>query len=183
MMPAKNGGFGQHYNVQALAGRQQVIYAITTHPSPADTTALHPLLAAARATLDTAGITAKFGAVLFDAGYASDANFTAPCEGDLHVAVTRESRQTGRLQDGRQRKTTKPSWQQMAAKLATTEGKTLYKQRAGIIEPVFAQLFNRLGTRLNYRDHKIDLELSLWAATHNILKAIRHRQQTQPAPA
>ena len=30
MMPAKNGGFGQHYNVQALAGKHQVIYALAT---------------------------------------------------------------------------------------------------------------------------------------------------------
>ena len=183
MMPAKNGGFGQHYNVQALAGKQQVIYAITTHPNPADTTALHPLLAAARATLDAAGITGKFGAVLFDAGYASDANFTAPCEGDLHVAITREARQTGRLNDGRQRNIRKPSWQEMAEKLAADPGKTLYRQRAGIIEPVFAQLFNRLGTRLNYRDDKIDLELSLWAATHNMLKAIRARHRATAAQA
>jgi transposase len=177
MMPAKNGGFGQHCNVQALAGKQQVIYAITTHPNPADTTALHPLLAAARATLDTAGITGKFGAVLFDAGYASDASFTAPCEGDLHVATTREARQTGRLKDGRQRTITLPSWQDMTAKLAAGPGRTLYKQRAGIIEPVFAQLFQRLGTRLNYRDTKTDLELHLWAATHNMLKAIRARHR------
>jgi transposase len=183
MMQAKNGGYGQQHNIQALALKSQVICALTAHPSPADTAALHPLLAAARATLDTAGITAKLGTILFDAGYASDANFTAPCEGDLHVAVTRESRQTGRLKDGRQRTTLKPSWQDMAAKLATDEGKTAYKQRAAIIEPVFAQLFQRLGTHLNYRDHQIDLELSLWAATHNMLKAIRARRRTATAQA
>ena len=78
----------------------------------------------------------------------------------------------------------KPSWQKMAAKLATDDGKAAYKQRSGIIEPVFAQLFARLGTHLNYRDDKIGLELDLWAATHNILKAIRHRQRrAAPAPA
>jgi hypothetical protein len=182
-MQAKNGGYGQQHNIQALALKSQVICALITHPSPADTAALHPLLAAARATLDTAGITAKFGTVLFDAGYASDANFTTPCEGDLHVATTRESRQTGRLQDGRQRKTKLPSWQEMTAKLATEDGKTAYKQRAGIIEPVFAQLFSRLGTHLNYRDHQIDLELSLWATTHNMLKAIRARRRATTAQA
>ena len=42
-----------------------------------------------------------------------------------------------------------------------------------MIEPVFAQLFARLGRHLNYRDAKVDLELHLWAATHNMLKAIR----------
>jgi len=182
VMPAKNGGFGQLHNVQVLAGKRQVIYAIGTHPSPVDVAALHPLLKQGRATLDAAGITGKLQAILFDAGYPSDANFTAPCEGDLHVAVTREARQTGRLKDGKKRETMKDSWRQMAAKLATDQGKALYRQRSGIIEPVFAQLFARLGHHLNYRDDKTDLELHLWAATHNILKAIRARHRA-PAPA
>jgi transposase len=173
MMQAKNGGYGQQHNVQVLAGKHQVIYAIADWPSPVDTAALHPLLAKGRANLDAAGTTARFGAILFDAGYASDANFTAGCEGDLHVAVTREARQTGRLNDGKHTPHGKQSWQQMAARLDTTEGKALYKQRAGIIEPVFAQLFARLGTRLNYRGDKVDLELHLRALTHNLLKAIR----------
>src|SRR5215472_6517160 len=55
VMPAKKGGFGQLHNVQVLAGRRQVIYAITTHPSPVDTGALHPLLAQGRANLRAAG--------------------------------------------------------------------------------------------------------------------------------
>ena len=74
----------------------------------------------------------------------------------------------------------------MAAKLDTPEGKALYKQRAGIIEPVFAQLFSRLGRNLHYRGHKVDLELHLWAASHNLLKAIRaqaRRPTTRLAPA
>ncbi len=180
VMQAKNGGYGQLRNVQVLAGKHQVIYAIAGWPSPADTAALHPLLAKGRANLDAAGTTAKFGAILFDAGYASDANFTAGCEGDLHVAVTREARQTGRLKDGKQPRHGKPSWQQMAAKLDTSEGSALYKQRAGIIEPVFAQLFARLGAYLNYRDDKVDVELHLWAASHNLLKAIRARHRHLP---
>ena len=184
VMLAKNGGFGQQHNVQVLAGKRQVIYAITAWPSPVDKAALHPLLAKGRATLGAAGITGPIGAILFDAGYASDANFTAPCEGDLHVAVTKEARQAGRLNDGKQLRSAMESWQQMAAKLATPDGKARYKQRAGIIEPVFAQMFARLGTHLNYRDDKADTELHLWAATHNLLKAIRarrHRQAAAPA--
>lgn len=183
VMLAKNGGFGQLHNVQVLAGKRQVVYAIGAHPSPADVAALHPLLEKGRATLDAAGITAPLGVILFDAGYASDANFTAACEGDLHVAVTREARQTGRLQDGKKPKTMKDSWQQMAAKLATDDGKAACKQRAGTIEPVFAQLFARLGTYLNYRDDKVDLELHLWAANCNMLKAIRARWRAQAAAA
>jgi transposase len=183
VMPAKHGGFRQSHNVQILAGRHQVIYGILRHPSPVDVAALHPLLQHGRATLDTAGITAKIRTILFDAGYASDDNFTAGCEGTLHVAVTREARQTGRSPRGRQ-PAALPSWQHMAERLATPEGKAAYKQRSAIIEPVFAQLFARLGNWLNYRGHKADLELHLWAATHNILKAIRTRhRRTAAQPA
>ena len=93
LMPAKKGGFDQLWNVQALAGGHQVILAIGTHDNPADTGALHPLLQRGRASLDAAGITAPIGAALFDAGDASDANFTAPCQPQLYIAVTREARQ------------------------------------------------------------------------------------------
>jgi transposase len=175
VMPAKYGGYAQAHNVQVLATTGQVILGIGTCPSPVDTSALHPLLAAGRANLTAAGITQPIGTALFDAGYASDANFTAPCEASLYVSVTRESRQTGRLRDGRKRAATKASWHQMAAKLATPQGQALYKQRAGTIEPIFAQLFARLGRDLHYRDTKTSLELHLWAASHNYLKAIRAR--------
>jgi hypothetical protein len=50
-----------------------------------------------------------------------------------------------------------------------------------MIEPVFAQLFGRLGRHLNYRDTKVDLELHLWAVTHNLLKAIRARARRDAA--
>jgi glutamate 5-kinase len=173
VMPGKHGGFLQGYNVQVLGGRQQVIYAITTHDNPTDRGALHPLLGEGRANLDAAGIDDPIGTALFDAGYASEDNFTTACQPDLYVAVTREARQTGRLADGKKPKTMKDSWRQMAARLDTPEGKALYWQRAGIIEPVFAQLFARLGRHLHYRDTKAGLELYLWAASHNLLKAIR----------
>jgi transposase len=173
IMPLKKGGFDQLYNAQAIAGKHQVIYAIATHDNPTDTGALHPMLAAARANLDAAGIHDPISKALFDAGYASDGNFTTPAEAELYVAITKEARQTGRLRDGNTPQAMKPSWQQMAARLNTPQGKALYKRRAGIIEPVFAQLFARLGRDLHYRDTKVDLELHLWAATHNLLKAIR----------
>ena len=81
----------------------------------------------------------------------------------------------------------------MTARLATDEGKALYRQRAATIEPVFAQLTARLGRTLNYRGSLADAELALWAASHNILKAITARTRrlarqaraagTAPAPA
>ena len=95
-MPLKKGGFDQLYNLQALAGRRQVIFAIGTHDSTVDTGALHPLLAAGAANLAAAGIADPIGKALFDAGYASEDNFTAPCGADLYIAVTRESVQAGK---------------------------------------------------------------------------------------
>jgi transposase len=177
VMPLKKGGFDQLYNAQAIACKGQVILAIGTHDSPSDTGALHPLLDKARAVTAAAGITGRIKKALRDAGYASDANFTAGCETELYVALTRESRQAGRGTEGYAPAAMMPSWQQMAARLDTAEGKALYKQRGAIIEPVFAQLFNRLGRHLNYRGGKTDLELHLWAVSHNLLKAIGARQQ------
>jgi len=183
IMPLKKGGYDQLHNAQVIAGRHQVILAIGSHGNPVDTQALHPLLGKARANLDAAGIHDRIGKALFDAGYASDANFTTSCEPELYVAVSREARQTGRLRDGKHREPAKPSWQAMAARLGTPEGKALYRQRSAMIEPVFAQLFARLGRDLHYRDTRVDLELHLWAATHNLLKAIRARVRQAAGPA
>jgi transposase len=177
VMPLKKGGFDQLYNLQALAGRGQVIVAIATHGSTTDTGALHPLLAAGAANLAAAGIPAAIGTALFDAGYASEANFTAACGAELYVAVTRESRQTATSADPGPA-ASRP-WQQMAAKLDTPDGQALYKQRKAIIEPVFAQLFARFGRTLHYRGDMADTEIHLWAAVHNILKAIRARARRE----
>ena len=175
VMPLKKGGFDQLVNAQALATeRSQVILAILRHDNPADTGALHPLLAMARAVLDAAGIAGLIAKAVFDAGYASDANFTTAAEAELYVALARESVQAGRS-DGRQPQSALPSWQDMAARLDTAEGRAVYKKRAATIEPVFAQLTSRLGRSLNYRGDLADAELSLWAASHNLLKAITAR--------
>jgi transposase len=193
VMPLKKGGFDQLFNVQALAtAGRQVILAVMRHDSPDDTAALRPLLARGRAVLDAAGIPGPVGKAVFDAGYASDANFTAAAEAELYVALARESVQAGRS-DGRQPQSKLPSWQDMAARLDTPEGRAVYKKRAATIEPVFAQLVNRLGRALHYRGDMTDAELSLWAASHNLLKAITARTarqarqaraaQAAPAPA
>jgi transposase len=176
VMPLKKGGFDQLYNLQAFGGRRQVIFAIGTHDSTVDVGALPALLAAGAANLAAAGITDTIGKALFDAGYASEANFTAGCGADLYVAVTRESVQAGT--PAGQDPAASQSWQQMAAKLDTPEGRALYKQRKAIIEPVFAQLFARFGRTLNYRGDMVATEIHLWAAAHNILKAIRARARS-----
>jgi hypothetical protein len=73
-------------------------------------------------------------------------------------------------------------WQAMAERMATDTAKQLYRQRAQMIEPVFAQLVGRLGRWLNYRDDMVDVEVHLWATTHNLLKHIRHLAKQATAP-
>jgi transposase len=187
VMPLKKGGYDQLHNAQALAvAGSQVILAVTRHPSPADVSAMLPLLAEARRVARQAGVPGQIGSALFDAGYASDANFTAGVPETLYVAVTREARQAGRSADGRDPATALlPSWQAMADRLAAPGGKALYRKRAGIIEPVFAQLTARLGRTLHYRGDLADTELALWAASHNLLKAAtaRTRRLSRQVPA
>ena len=175
VMPLKKGGYDQLHNLQALACRRQVIVAIGTHDSTAGTYALHPLLAAAAANLAAAGIADKIRKALFDAGYAAEDNFTAGCQAELYIAVTRESVQAGQQPGGTAPLCGHPGWQAMAAKLDTPEGRALCKQRKAIIEPVFAQLFARFGRTLHYRGDMVTTEIHLWAAVHNMLKAIRAR--------
>lgn len=186
IMPAKTGGYLAGYNAQALANTAQIILAIATHDNPTDVGARHPLLAAARTNLDAAGITEKIGKALFDAGYACTENFTTEAEADLYVAVHNETAQTGR--GDTTDKTMPATWQDMATRMNSDEAKQLYKRRCAIIEPVFAQLFAQLGRHLNYRNDMVDIELTLWATTHNLLKHIRHvakhaRTTTTRAPA
>jgi len=175
IMPGKHDGFGQRHNIQALAVRNQFIIAIGTHDSPNDKQALTTLLHQARTNLDTAGITTPIGTALFDNGYASDTNFTTDHPVDLLLVATgKEAHQTGR-QPGPT--TTPTAWQTMADRLAEPDNHTLYKQRAAIIEPLFAQLFARFGRTLHRRGDAAITELHLWAITHNLLKIIRHRQR------
>jgi transposase len=176
IMPGKNAGFDQRHNVQALASSKQFVIAIGTHDSSNDKQALVSLPGAGRANLDAAGINDPIGTALFDAGYASAANFTTDLPVDLLlVAVEKEARQTGRLQDDTS--TAAVAWQAMAERLDDPHNRSLYKQRAAIIEPLFAQLFTRFGRNLHARGTQVEVELHLWAITHNLLKISRRRRR------
>ena len=79
----------------------------------------------------------------------------------LLVAVSREAAQTGRAADGRGGELP-AGWEKMAARLATPAGKNLYKRRAALVEPAFAQFFGRFGRYLNYRGRDAaDAEIKL----------------------
>lgn len=191
IMPGKkNAGFDQRHNIQALAGPGQFILAIATHPCSNDKQALTTLIQTARANLDAAGITTGIGTAIFDSGYASEANFTTelPVE-NLLVAVEKHGNQTRQPEpasDNRQSgdPNTKhgqlpASWQIMADRLTQPDNHALYKRRSAIIEPLFAQLFTRFGRTMPARGDQAEVELHLWAITHNLLKINHHRQHNR----
>ena len=56
-------------------------------------------------------------------------------------------------------------------------GKKLYKRRAGLVEPAFAELFARFGRYVNYRGHDaVDAEVKLLGAVHNLAKLFEYRR-------
>src|SRR5258705_13015977 len=66
----------------------------------------------------------------------------------------------------------------MAARLATPAGKSLYKRRAALVEPAFAQFFNRFGRYVNYRGRDaVDTEIKLLATAHNLGKLLDYRRR------
>ena len=177
LVPAKNGGgYTQGWNLQLAAARRQVLLAIGLHDNPADAGALITMIAAAAANCDLAGLRGQIRAWLADNGYASAANFAALEHLMLLVAVHGEASQTGR---SRAAGTALPAgWEKMAARLATPAGKSLYKRRAALVEPAFAQLFARFGRYVNYRGRDaVDAEVKLLGAVHNLAKLLDFRRR------
>jgi transposase len=181
LLPAKNGGgYLQGWNLELAAARRQVLLAIELHDNPADYGALTTMITAAAANCSLTGLQGRIRAWLADNGYASTANFQALDHLMLLVATTGEATQTARGTGGR---ALPAGWEKMAARLATPAGKKLYKRRAGLVEPAFAQLFARFGRYVNCRGHDAaDAEVKLLGAVHNLAKLFEHRRR-HPAAA
>ena len=180
LLPAKNGGgWLQGWNLQLTAARRQVLLAAGLHDNPADAGALVEMIQTAAANCGLAGLAGRIRGWLADNGYASAANFKALDHLMLLVAVSGEAAQTGRA-DGPGGELP-PGWEKMAARLAAPAGKKLYKRRAALVEPAFAQFFGRFGRYLNYRGRDAaDTEIKLLATVHNLGKLLDHRRR-QPA--
>ena len=175
LMLGKHGGYLQGYNLQIACARNQLLIAIELQDNPADMTALVPMVHRARRNCVAAGITATVQAWLADNGYASAANFDALAGMPLFVAVTKEEKQIG-LRESAGEETVPLGQREMAARLDTPAGRSLYKRRSALVEPGFAQLFQRFGRFLNYRGTDgVDTEIKLLGAVHNLGKLFLHQ--------
>lgn len=156
----------------------QIVLSARLHQGGNDQGGLHPSLRTAADNCGLAGVTTPMRAHLADAGFASTTTFTTPTPtgGTLYVSVTNEAKQTSLEQDQKPPKLPK-SRQEMADRLATPQGKALYKRRSQMVEPVFSHLFTRGGRHLHTRGPAAEIELIIMASVHNGAKYIRHQSR------
>lgn len=148
----------------------QIILTGILSPAGNDYPGLLPNLATTAGNCRAAGITGDFGHHLADSGFASPEALTtpAPIDGTLLICVTNENDQT-------HDRTSTPHTthrRQMAARLATEQGRTLYRRRAAMVEPVFAHLL-RLDRRLHTRGDAQHSETLAIITAYNAFKYLR----------
>jgi transposase len=160
----------QGYNAQAVATAGQIILAADITQQANDSGQLEPMIRAALAELEQAGIDQQPETVLADGGYWNTAHITALGNQGLQVIVPTKSatRTKARTLSPRQG----PEAQRIDAVLNTRDGAALYRQRQHIIETVFARTkFLRGITRFQRRGlAACRAEWQLIATGHNLLK-------------
>ncbi len=178
-------GYIQGYNVQAVVSQDQVIVAVGVTREANDVQQLKPMLATLEQTLEAAGIEERPRVGLADAGYWSEANVVvcSSSEGpELLIATTKDWKQRKALRErgcprGRISRHLSPR-DRMERRLLTRRGRSLYKMRGILVEPVFGQVKEGQGCRRFMRRGLVaaESEWSLMGATHNLLKLWRSGQ-------
>jgi len=162
----------QGYNVQAVATESQIVVAAEVSQQPVDSGLLEPMVRHTITSLHQAGVDATGATVLADGGYWSAPQIGALREDGITAIVP-----TKALRRTVARKLAKkgPEAERIEQLLDTPDGKTLYRRRQQMIEPVFAHTkFIRGITRFHRRGlAACHSEWRLIAATHNLLKLYR----------
>ena len=168
-------GWLQGFNAQAVANEHGVVIAADVTQDANDFLQCQPMIAATLASLDAAGIVEPVGMMLFDAGYISDDNLTAPgpdrliATGKSHTLRNSEPT-SGPAPDGLS------ATAAMEHRLRTPEGAAAYKTRQHLIEPVFGTIKEARGYR-RFTRRGLDAVKAEWLlilAAHNINKAFKH---------
>jgi hypothetical protein len=172
IMKNSAGGYLQGYNAQAAVdGEEQVIVAAEVSSDPADQAQLAPMVKAVKSEV---GGTASV--ILADAGYFSIEALQHEVLQGQKVLVSPESRLAQRQGKIRIRHELA---ERMREELASESGQQLYRQRAGIVEPVFAYIKHARGLRrfLLRGLETVRAEWRLICLTHNLLKLRRCRMR------
>ena len=149
-MPVARGGYEQCYNAQAVvAADSLLVVAVDVVQATNDKQQLQPMLNKVVALSDTLG---KAETLLADNGYFSAANVTA-CNGakiEPLIAMGREAHHPSleeRFADAPPPPKDPTPVEAMACRLATPEGKKLYRLRKQMPEPVFGIIKSVMGFR------------------------------------
>lgn len=165
-------GFQQCYNAQAAVDAEsQVVVACEVSAAPPDVQRLRPMLKEIHQ--NSGRYPAQLSA---DAGYASEANFAALNEANIHavIALRRYHRDEPPGADPAPRRSSNrwPYRNEMRERLSTAEGKASYKLRKQTVEPVFGQIKSARGFRQFLRRGQVavESEWSFLCTVHNLLK-------------
>jgi transposase len=170
---ANKGSFVQDYNAQiAVDSASQVIVAAEVTQETNDKKQLLPMIAQIEANLKQ-----KPEKVSADTGYFSEANVTEESVKDVDLYIA-----TGRDKHGEVAETSSDPpppgaspKEAMREKLRTEAGRTVYKMRKAIVEPVFGQIKEQRGfRRFSLRGKEnVSREWKLVCAASNLLKLFR----------
>jgi transposase len=170
---ANKGSFVQGYNAQiAVDSASQVIVAAEVTQDTNDKKQLIPMIAQIKANLEQ-----KPGKVSADTGYFSEANVTDESvkEVDLYVATGRDKHGDAVETSSSPPPPGASPKEAMREKLRTEAGRTVYKMRKAIVEPVFGQIKEQRGfRRFSMRGKEnVSREWKLVCAVSNLLKLFR----------
>jgi transposase len=170
---ANKGSFVQGYNAQiAVDSTSQVIVAAEVTQETNDKKQLLPMIALIAANLEQ-----KPEKVSADTGYFSEANVTDESvkDVDLYVATGRDKHGVAVETSSDPRPLGALPKDAMREKLRTEAGRTVYKMRKAIVEPVFGQIKEQRGfRRFSLRGKEnVSCEWKLVCAVSNLLKLFR----------
>lgn len=158
----------QAFNAQAAVGANRVIIAAEITNHPLDNHQLSRMFAAVRENLLAIGHQERIKVLLADTGYWSkqEIRHVEGASGALVLIPTRS---------GRERTTTPPKGpeaERIERILANPAGRRLYRKRAELVEPVFAETkHNRKISQFSRRGLRaVGHEWKFIAATHNLLR-------------
>jgi hypothetical protein len=162
----------QAYNAQIAVNARQIILAAEVSNDAADFGHLLPMFQTTRRSLERHGVSDQPDALLADAGYWHTTQMQTITEQGIEVLIPPD----GTMRDG-----PRPGWEDglyatMRERLASEDGKQLYRQRKITIEPIFGQIKHNRGIDRFMRRGRaaVQSEFRLVAATHNLLKLHSH---------
>jgi hypothetical protein len=167
-------GYVQGYNAQAVVDQGQIVLAAEITNLNVDWSQLDPMVSAAIAQLERAGVDARPEIALADAQFWNEEHIDEVVA-NKHVQVLIPP-------DSSSRDTPRPGWSGgrytwMRHVLASTPGAQLYKRRKHMIEPVFGHTRHNRGVIRFLRRGRsaVRTEWRLVMATHNLTKLHRHK--------